>query len=89
MKPPPPLWLISPRPEPDGGFQFRLTSSDGSTIAPERLGRIEVLTSPTLAVGLTNWTKLTNPVVSGDATVQLPPPAGSAPQRYFIVLEPE
>ncbi|MEK7684645.1 MAG: hypothetical protein AAB466_04405 [Verrucomicrobiota bacterium] len=83
------MWLISPRPEPDGGFQFRLTSSDGSTIAPERLGRIEVLTSPTLAVGLTNWTKLTNPVVSGDATVQLPPPAGSAPQRYFIVLEPE
>ncbi len=89
VNPPASLRLISPRSEPDGGFLFTLTSSDGSTIAPERLGRIEVLTSPTLAASLANWTKLTNSVVSGSAMVQLPPPPGNAPQRFFIVSERE
>ena len=89
VKPPAPLRLVSPRPGSDGGFQFRLTSSDGSTISPERLGRIEVLTSPTLSASLTDWTKLMNPMVSGDATVQLPPPPSAVPQRYFIVREQE
>lgn len=87
VKPPSPLRLILPRPDLDGGFRFQLISSDGSAISAERLGRIEVLTSPTLTDSVATWTKLTNLTISNDATVQLPPPANAVQQRYYTVLE--
>lgn len=89
VPPPPPLRLGAPARQPDGGFQFRLTCTDGSTLGPERLERLEIVTSPALAVGPADWQPLPNVVVSPDATVQVPPADGFAPQRFYTVREPQ
>jgi hypothetical protein len=74
---------------PDGSFHFRLACAQGSTLTPERLGRLEILASPTLGVSPTGWTTLSSATVSDEATVGIPPPDGSAPHRYFMVREPQ
>jgi len=89
VPPPPPLRILSPARNPDGGFQFRLTCTDGSTLTPERLGRVEILASPALGVSPTIWTPLSNASVSADATVAIPPPDRSVPHRYWMVREPQ
>ncbi len=88
VPPLPPLRIMAPLLAPDGGLQFRLACSDGSTLTPERLGRMEVLVSTTLALSPIPWMPLSNAVVAGDATVQVPPPAAAAAsQRYFKIVE--
>jgi outer membrane protein assembly factor BamB len=87
--PPAPLRILSPMRNPDGSFHFRLACAQGSTLTPERLGRLEILASPTLGVSPTGWTTLSSATVSDEATVGIPPPDGSAPHRYFMVREPQ
>ncbi len=79
VPPPPPLRLLAPAPQPDGGLQFRLENRDGSALMPDRLDRLEVLGSTSLA----DWTAVSNAVVSPDATVRVPPADGAEPSRAF------
>ena len=86
VPPPPPLRLLAPTRQPDGGLQFRLENHDGSAVAPERLGRLEILGSTSLA----GWTAVSNAVVSPDVTVRVPPADGAAPSQVFYrVREPQ
>lgn len=86
--PPPPLRIHSPTWNLDGGFRFRLAYADGSTLSPERLERMEVLSSPSLSEGLTAWVTLTGASISADATVDVPASDGGSVRRYFMVREP-
>jgi hypothetical protein len=88
VPPPPPLRILSSTRESDGGFQFRLACMDGSIPTPERLGRMEVLTSPVLDATLADWT-LSNAAFSADATVRIRPSDDGGSRRYFIVREPQ
>lgn len=82
---PAPLRLLAPARQPDGGLRFRLENPDGSALAPERLGQLEVLGSTSMV----DWTAVSNAVVSPDATVRVPPAEGEPlPRGFYQVREP-
>jgi outer membrane protein assembly factor BamB len=83
---PPPLRLLAPARQPDGGLRFRLEHQDGSTLAPERLSRLEILGSTSLV----DWTSVSNAVVSPDSSVRVPPVDGAtSSQGFYRVREPQ
>lgn len=85
----PPFLISSPRFQADGGFQFKLSSADGSVLSSDRLSRVEILTAPALPATIDQWLKIIDPVISADATVQVPPQGSALKQKFFIVREPQ
>lgn len=86
VPPPSPVRLLPPARHPDGGLRFRLENHDGSALEPERLSRLEILGSTSLA----DWTVVSNAVVSADATVRVPPADGAGTsQEFYRVREPQ
>lgn len=86
VPPPPPLHLRSPTRAPDGGLQFRVETPEGSVPEPDRLSRLEVLESTSLA----GWSIVSNAVVAPDGTVRVAAPEGPrAPQAFYRVGDPQ
>lgn len=86
VPPPPPLRLLAPVLHPDGRLQFRLGNQDGSAPDPERLSRLEILESDSLA----DWSVVANALVAPNGTVRVPAPAGPRPlQKFYRVRDPQ
>ncbi len=86
VPPPPPLRLQAPLLHPDGSLEFRLGNPDGTAPEPDRLSRLEILRSASLA----DWTVVSNAVVASNGTVHVPAPEGpGAPQAFYRVRDPQ
>jgi hypothetical protein len=85
----PGLRLDPPQPVPPNQFQLTIRTVDGSAIDPNRVATMQVQASATLALPLSTWPALTNPLVFDNGLVRVNNiDAGGATRRYFVVSEP-
>jgi ELWxxDGT repeat protein len=66
-----PLRLSQPELLAGGELRLTLENSDGTPISPTQLARIEVYTSPTLGVPLTQWQRVTNLLTLQNGSAQV------------------
>ncbi|NOS72638.1 MAG: PQQ-like beta-propeller repeat protein [Verrucomicrobia bacterium] len=85
----PGLKLDPPTPEPTGGFQLTVRTSDGSSVNSNRLTAMEVRASTNLTLSPEAWPKLTNTLMLTNGIVVVTNVDGISPRRYFIVAEPK
>ncbi len=85
----PGLKLDPPTPEPAGGFQLTVRTSDGSSVNSNRLTAMEVRASTNLTLSPEAWPKLTNTLMLTNGIVVVTNVDGISPRRYFIVAEPK
>ncbi len=84
---PAPLRLLSPKRLDDGSVLLTAANADGSSLSPERSGKIVWLTTTNLGAPLQSWETLTNGLPAG-GSVQVQKVSGkSEPQRFFSGFE--
>jgi outer membrane protein assembly factor BamB len=87
----PDLRLAAPQLVTEGN-RLRLTvgTTDGSPVSPNRLTGLEVRSSTNLSASLTSWTPLTNALKLTNGVIEIDAgDTNAAPERYFIVSEPQ
>jgi hypothetical protein len=82
------LRLQPPQLQPAGHFRLLIGNADGSGMESQRLSKIEVLASTNVALAVTNWLKLTNPLVWTNGLFQLDDSNGvQHPSRFYNAVE--
>jgi outer membrane protein assembly factor BamB len=85
----PELRLDRPNLTPPNTIQLTIRTATGTEVSSNRLNGMEVRSSTNAVLSAALWTKLTNALVLTNGVVRVTNVDASAPQRFFIVTEPE
>jgi outer membrane protein assembly factor BamB len=85
----PELRLDTPKLTPPNTLQLTIRTATGTGVDANRLNGMEVRASTNAALSPALWGKLTNALVLTNGIVQVTNVDASAPQRFFIVREPQ
>jgi outer membrane protein assembly factor BamB len=86
----PPLTISSPQFSGSNNFNLSIRTANGAAVSSERLTNLEVRSTASLGLAVTQWNRLTNSLVLTNGVVRLQNVGtGTETQRFFIVSEPK